>query len=353
MPVLEVNQYAAARPLFENLGAFHLSALSVIEGTAPGELWVDDAAHPRVGLLEGPEGTYLAGTPAGTPAADHCFAALKEVIPFFAYLIIDPPAWEPLLPQVWNNSLVRRHPREHYVWRNGTVPSWRERIPEGYEMVRVDEAFLQRAGLINLGAVADWIDDGWISREVFFEHGAGFCLVQGDTIASWSLMDCFCGERCEMGIHTDPAHRRKGLGALVCSATLEAALARGYREVGWHCLSGNQGSKGIARKLGFVKERDYLAFSSGMPAENPTDLTPAEYEDWALHYERARDSIPWTALSAAQAWVQAGQLERALENLRFLQQAGWKGRPEWLTESWLLAPVRDLPEFKALLEALL
>ena len=49
-----------------------------------------------------------------------------------------------------------------------------------------------------------------------------------------------------------PAYRRRGLATIVVAATVAHALAAGYHEVGWHCSEDNQGSQGVAEKVGFT-----------------------------------------------------------------------------------------------------
>jgi hypothetical protein len=147
--------------------------------------------------------------------------------------------------------------------------------------------------------------------------------------------------------------RRQGLGKLVVSATIEACLKRGYREIGWQCLTSNLGSQAVARRVGFEKERDYQAYNSWIPAESAGDLLKEDYEDWALHYERhSQEEVMWAFL-AAQAWALAGSSQRALDNLRIVQQAGWKARPEWIQNNWRLDSLRGNPEFQALVSLLI
>lgn len=350
MTYLNKDQYSLVIPLFRQVGSFHLCVHSVIDGTAPGQVWVDREDQPRVGLVESPEGIYLAGDPAATD----CFDALRAVIPYMAYLIVDPPGWADRLPLVWSNPMVRPHHREHYLFQVGQPRlTPKVDVSAGYELKMVDRAFFdQCADLVHFEEVQEWVENGWRDFDLFFERGAGSCLVQGQVIAAWSLVDCFSGESCEIGVMTDSMHRRKGLGRAVAGATLETCLGRGYRQVGWQCLGGNLGSKAIALKLGFTKERDYLAYSSGLPAESPGGMRLEEWIDWAGHYEKYREAMVWPAIMAVYAWVQAHRLDEAMENLQFLRQKGWKGRPEWIWEDWRLEPVRDLPEFKRLLEDL-
>jgi RimJ/RimL family protein N-acetyltransferase len=347
MPYLDPNQYKIAAPFFESFNQFHLCVQAVLAGTAPGQVWVNDVAQPRVAFVSGQEGCYLGGDPLWQEA----YTDLREVIPLYAYLLFDPPGWENVLGKVWNNIAARRHTRHHYFFSQTTAPARRNHLPAGMQMLPVDTAFFGMDALKNHAQVMEWVDS-WHSRDDFLAHGAGSCLAHGDTIASWSLMDMALGDRCEIGVITDLAYRRQGLGSLVVSATIEACLERGFREIGWQCLSSNAGSIAVALRTGFVKERDYLAFSNWLPAENPGDLPHTEYEDWALHYERASQQEPGWAFLAAQAWAQADCPSKALASLQMLQTSGWKGQPEWFEGNWRLDSLRSLPEFQALVASI-
>lgn len=344
MPLLAPEQYATAQPLFEPFAPYHLCAQAVLAGTLPGQVWVDDLAHPRVGFVSGSEGQYLAGDSECTSA----YAELREVIPYYAYLLVDTLDWEPVLKQVWKNPAARRHDRQHYLFRQNAAPAWREHLPEGVRAVSIDEGFFNLTHLENFGAIEDWLE-GWGTRENFLARGCGTCLVVGETIASYSLMDCALRDRCEIGIVTDIRFRKQGLARLTVSATVEACLARGYREIGWQCLRSNAGSIATARRVGFDWERDYVAFSNWLPAESAGDLTPEAYADWAEHYERvSQNEVGWAWL-AVQAWAQAGQAQRAIENLRRLRESGWKAQPGWVEGNWLLSQMWEIDEFKRLI----
>jgi RimJ/RimL family protein N-acetyltransferase len=347
MPILDLAQYPLAQALFAPFLPYHLCVQAVLGGTHPGLVWVDNLAHPRVGFAYGSEGQYLAGDLGFEPA----YAELRELILPHSSLMVEPAGWEPVLPRVWKNVAARRHCRKHFVYRRAEAPTWRDRLPEGVRAVSIDAAFLQQEDLENFSLVKGWIGD-WYSPEYFIEHGGGTCLLIGDTIASWSLTDCAIGERCEIGIVTDRRFRRRGLATLAASATVEACLKKGYPEIGWQCLSSNTGSIATARRIGFEEERDYTAFSGWLPAENPGDMTPEEYSDWAQHYERVGQAEVGWLFQAAQAWTMAGDPRRALQNLEALHRAGWKARREWLEHNWRFDPLRELVGFEALSQAL-
>lgn len=87
--------------------------------------------------------------------------------------------------------------------------------------------------------------------------GFGAAAVADGAVVSWSLADCVLGDRAEIGIHTAPAHRRRGLAAAVAARAVTVARARRIREVGWHCNEDNFGSRRTAESVGFRLEREY------------------------------------------------------------------------------------------------
>jgi len=347
MHKLEDKRYPILQPEFSGLSTYNLSVAAVLAGSAPGQVWADDPDDPRVALIRSPEGYYLAGDAQHTDG----YAALKETLPHDAYLILDPPAWAGVLDQVWINRAARRHPRLHLLLETYRLPHWRDLVPDGYQLLPVDRDLLARTELKNHAHVAEWVD-GWHSIDDFMQNGFGYCLIQGESVASWCIADAVLEDRCEMGVTTDAGHRRRGLAAVVVAAAVEQCLERGFTEIGWHCLRSNVGSIAVARKVGFEIERAYDGYSSFLPAENPTDLTADEYRDWALHYERVTGDGLGYSFHAAEAWAMAGEPERALIYLRRLAEMGWQGRIEWVEHNWRFDPIRPLPAFKATLAVL-
>jgi GNAT superfamily N-acetyltransferase len=340
---LREEQFELARPLFTALIEFNLSLEAVLAGSAPGEVYVDNAIHPQVGFAITSEGHYL----SGDPDRELSYSGLREVIPAHAHLIFHPESWEGKLDQVWANKVARRHPRQHLRYRPSRLPDVDDNIADGFQLVRVDRALLDRKELGNHDGVAGWVGD-WHSPEYFLEHGFGFCLLYGDQIASWCLTDCVLGNQCEIGIVTDRDYRRRGLATIAVKAAIDHCIKHGFDQIGWHCLSSNAGSIAVAKRNSFVKERDYFAYSSALPAENARDLPAAEYADWAEHYERfIKDDAGW-ALRAAEAWAMAGYPERALADLQRLIDCDWNGQPEWLDRNWRLDSLRGAKEFKTL-----
>jgi RimJ/RimL family protein N-acetyltransferase len=347
MQQLEREQFALAQPLFAELAAFNLSVEAVLAGTAPGEVYVDDLKNPCVAFAITPEGHYL----AGDAEQEHTFPALKELVPPRAYLTFSPDRWEAKVRQIWVNQAARKHSRQHLHWVSQRIPNWRELIPDGFRVVRIDRALLAQRELKNHDVVVERVGS-WHSQEYFLQHGFGFCVLKGDTIASSCIADCVVGDKCEIGIATDSHYRRRGLATLAVAATVETCVANGFNHIGWHCLQSNVGSIAVAEKVGFAKTRDYFAYSSILPTENVADMTVAEYEEWAVHYERFIPENFVYGYDAARAWSLAGNQARALVHLRQIFDLGWRGRPEWLARYWVFASLRGIPEFEAMIALL-
>jgi RimJ/RimL family protein N-acetyltransferase len=340
------HDYGRVAFLFRELAELHLSVGAVLGGTAPGEIWVNSLEEPAVGFAETPEGQYLTGDPQRSDA----YPGLYALIPEKAYLTIHPLEWASVMPQIWSNPAVRPHKRFYLRFQEHQLPDWRRHVPHGFTVAPIDRAFLQRTDLQNLSEMDRHVE-GWHSQEDFLQHGFGFCVILGDRIVSRCIADCALGAAAEIGVGTASDFRGRGLASLVVAAAVEHALARGLTQIGWHCLRGNTGSRMLAEKIGFRLTAEYNAYITLLPAENATDLTQAEYRDWAEHYERFVETSFWYRLFAAEAWALAGEPERALRHLNILVSREWQGDQAWLAGRWKLQGLRELPEFHAILAA--
>jgi len=135
---------------------------------------------------------------------------------------------------------------------------------------------------------------------------------------------------------------------MVAAAAVEHCLEFGINQIGWHCLSSNAGSIAVAHKVGFIKSREYCAFSSELPSENASDLAPEELKEWAANYEVASKRMLKYAYFAAGAWALAGNSTRALENLGKLVVGDFKVQPELSDLDWMFTSLHGAPEFEDL-----
>jgi RimJ/RimL family protein N-acetyltransferase len=248
---LAPHAYEGVLPHFSDL-TYHLSITAVLRGTMPGRVLVDTDRLPGTILVSSPEGNYLASTgPIGDTERSAGRALVEQLggdeqsIELFAT-----PAWEQhaesLVPGVHCTRFLRRH----YA-RSALAGTWHQHIPPSLILRPLDAAILARPDLQG-HHMQRWARGNWGSAEAFLAHGFGFALFDGSEPVSWCLADCAVDGWCEIGIHTHPAYRRRGLATIVVAATVAHAGTAGYGEVGWHCSEDNQGSQGVAEKVGFT-----------------------------------------------------------------------------------------------------
>lgn len=312
MQPLRPSDYARIQPLFAELAPLHGSVRAVLGGTAEGEVLVDSETNPALAILRGPEGVYLAGEP--TPAAA---AAAREELDGWEYVIAD-PRLDGLIGTLLPHPYMLPHQRVRLAASPANGP--RPPLPDGYAYAQGDDPLA-----VN--------------------------IMHGDHVAARCTPDLTIGAYAEIGISTDPDHRRNGLATAAVRATLAAASAAGFTDIGWHCLASNQGSLAVARAAGFVETHRYGAYAEILPAENAGDLSP---DACRIHAERLEPGVAdhiWLGFHVAGAWAQAGETERALAAVERLVASHWLGRAEWLEAHWSLAPLRTEPRFIAAIAA--
>jgi predicted GNAT family acetyltransferase len=68
----------------------------------------------------------------------------------------------------------------------------------------------------------------------------------------------------DIGVVTEPDHRRKGLSTACAGALIADIRGRG-RVPSWSTSPDNTGSRGLAARLGFVHERDDVLYALRTP----------------------------------------------------------------------------------------
>ncbi len=347
MEKIETNRFHRVAALFHDVADVHLSIAAVGHGTAPGEIYVDSLDDPSVGFVRTPEGEYV----VGDVACEGAYPALQALIPEEAYLTYHPANWESVLPRIWTNPVARRHPRLHLRWQRPAPVIKRPPLPKGFDVVAIDEEFLARTDLRNHEEITARVKS-WLSVDFFLQTGFGFCVINDDAIVSRCVADCVLGDKCEIGVGTDPHYRNQGMAFAAVTAAIEHCLSRGITHIGWHCLRSNTPSRSLAEKAGFDIVAEYSAYSAVLPAENATDLTADEYADWAVHYEKYAATSAWCRLFAVEAWTLAGERDRALRQLQRLVESNWPGSASWLSRRWALQSLQDLPEYRSIVAAM-
>ena len=352
----------SVRALFAPLDR-HLIITAVIEGTSPGRIYADDPARPQIAFLTSAEGYFLAGR-AGDETVNRALRRLVEgkVFPQLAAgaygfdLHYTPVDWQSQFPAIFQTRYPLIFPASYFrfdtVRRSESAP-----LPDGYALQPVDAGLLARTGLRNLDVIQRKIASNWPTTAAFLDRGFGLCLLHGDTIVSECLADCVSGSRCEVGISTDPAYRRRGLAAATVAATVEHCRQRGFDEIGWHTADSNLGSVRTALAAGFQRVTGYPIFWA-CAGEFRNLLAQGMYHLEALHnpgraarfftlaFGRGR-AEPRHYYAAACAWAGTGAIGKALECLHRALELGFRDWTRLETDP-RLAPLRGTEGWPAI-----
>lgn len=257
LQTLALDQRAAAHPLTAEVPE-HLIIPAVLNGSSPGHIYVDNTQQPTAALIDSAEGHYLIGQPT-QPAfigqVRDYFAATIFASGHHNLYLIATPAWHPHLTELVPHHTLHAEPRRRYSCT--AINPDLAPLPQGYQIANIDANLLQRGDLQLPDHIRSWIHSNWGTEEAYLQRGFGCCILHQNEVVSWSLADCVVAERCEIGIHTAPHYRKRGLGVQTAAASVHFALTHGIKEVGWHCNDTNEGSWRIAERVGFQLVKRY------------------------------------------------------------------------------------------------
>jgi GNAT superfamily N-acetyltransferase len=338
---LETSQFEGARHLFRGFD-YSLSIQAAIEGNNPGRIFVDRLDKPNVALGLTVEGYLLAGDPYN-PAANEALRRFFKLKIFtgeiFVHgdwsmsLAVHPEAWEDKLPELIPTHEFEKNQRYHYLC-DAVAFDWRAGLPDGYEVRRVDRSLWEDTG-INKDVFHEWenMEEMWGTHENFLAKGISYCVVHESEVVSWCNCDCVAGARIDVGIFTQPAYRRRGLGTAAVAATVEKCLEQGYKAVGWHCNADNIGSWKTAERVGFKRNCEYAYYFYIYDlVDHLAELgwyyyRRGEYDNTVRYYEQVfdrRDQNPdYYYHLAASAWALLGNRDNALKYLNAAVDNGW------------------------------
>lgn len=354
---LEPSAYEKVRPVFGDWARAVLHVTAVIQGDCAGEIYVDDLVHPQAAYMVSGDGHYLAGKP-DRAAFIH---AVNGALPSDDYFVLfyQSSSWEDQFATILKGTYAVKTKRRYYTLRLPRVADWRDRVPAGYTMRRIDAELLAHTQLKNCAALREGIEEEWCAIEPFLERGFGFCLLHDDEIVSWCGSDYVSGDHCEIGINTDWSYRRKGFGTLTVAATVDYAAQR-FALIGWHCWDNNVGSIGVAENAGFELAQVYSIYINHWVAENITDMSREEFRAFAEYYAGELEADPpvsgFPLIVTAKAWSLAGQHERAIRYMHRAIDIGWLRDRAHLENIWpelfIFHVLDDVPGSEALMARL-
>ena len=364
---LGTDQYESVRYLFQELD-YSLSIQAAIEGNNPGRIFVDEVDYPRIALGLTVEGYLLVGDHTNAKTNEALRHLFKERI-FTGEVFINgnssmslavhPQSWAEKLPALIPTHEIEALDRFYYVCRSVKF-DWRNHLPDGYSVKRVDREFLESDQVIFSEDIRDWMDfeQVWGSEEDFYTKGVSFCVLYENKVVSWCTSDCTAGERIDVGIFTLPAYRRQGLGTLVVAATTDYCLDYGFKTVGWHCNADNIGSWKTAERVGFERNREYTYYYymydqiDHLAELGWYNFKQGAYEKTVGYYEmvfsQREDNPDYYYHLAAVAYAALGNNRQAIKYLNEAVDHGWD-RAEWTGQVEQFGNLKGTPEWEAVL----
>ncbi len=266
---LEPHDYARGESLFAPMHD-HLAVRAVLAGKFLGEVYVDDAIHPRAGIvIVARRRFYLAGDAHNVQfnlALQQFFAetvypqaiqAGKKLLGLY----FEPSDWAMQMSVILKNKNAIQPPRYHFLLKR-LEHDWRDLLPSDFSIRLVDRALLADMNIRGLDELTQEMQSERASVGDFLDQSFGVCLIHDNAVAGFCLSEYNVGDACEVGIETHHAFRKRGLATAMASALIEHALARGVKNIGWHCYASNLASVATAQKIGFEKVRDYTIFQA-------------------------------------------------------------------------------------------
>jgi len=320
-------------PLFQALTPRLLQVEAALTGQTHCSLYVDHAEEPQAATLRIGICWYIAGNPS-----TEFLSSINELLPRDTYsvLILDPSLTADQR-EILCHGLYFVRGTSRCATRETSEPIYHP-LAEGYRVLSIDRDLLE-SNLEGAADLREGILHWWTSMEVYDRDGFGFAAVKDSKIVSHSLTDYISGVRCEIGIHTDSAHRLKGLGAHVASLAANEAFVRGLKQVGWMSWANNAGSIAVSNRAGFTEECQYDVYINHWPAGNPEDLSRHEFRAFAEEYDRLFAQFPpsqsgYPHIVAATAWALAGETANCRGHLHHAIDMGWLKTLDQLRELW-------------------
>ena len=214
--------------------------IDAVLGKGHGQAIADSASVPQVALLTVAD----FAVPAGNP--DHPLA--RDLIKNLPPVLIVPAsaAWRRCVLQI-HGSRISKQPRVELKPEKLELDHVRQlaqRVPEGYQICRIDLEMAPRA----MGHLA------YASAAEFIDKGIGYCALWNGEPVSRIRSYIDSNKAIEISIITDPEHQAKGLATATGATLIAHCLEQGI-EPHWNAT--NAISVRLAERLGYVQNGSF------------------------------------------------------------------------------------------------
>lgn len=329
---LEAANFYKVRPLFEPLMAHQMFCAGVLEGLYKGRVFVDNADTPKSAFIaQGGVWWFLAGDADNAVFNQALNSALfnRTVTGekgWGGMLVCHPENWDTQIPVIFAPHIPITTQRLHYTCQHLQV-DWRSQIPDGIEIRFIDQSLIEDG--IEVQGAADILE----ARQEAIEpdrRAFGYVAIHRREIVASSVINCIVNKGGDIGLFTNPDHRRRNLAYLTSAAVIEYAFSHGLEMVHWNCESFNIGSIRTAEKLGLQFSHTHSMYILILnPVRHELNRAWSYYD--AGQYEQAMAVClsenapvhPEAHYIVARCHLASGNHDRAVESLVLAVESGW------------------------------
>ena len=237
-------------PLFKQ----HKYLFALVEGLIKermGVAYANNPESPTVALIGQKIIFYLAGD-----SEDSSVPELLEKIPPNRLIFISDENWIQKISDFWGEKL-QVYPRTKFSSEKLDINYLKElqlKLPKGFVIEKLTKDTIKNIS----NQAKNIIHLLFPSVNNFIERNFGFCILEGNTIASLALAASpIYDDTFEIHIETNPEYQRRGLALIICAKLIEYSLSKGLIS---HWDADNEPSAQLALKLGFTKPEKYFSY---------------------------------------------------------------------------------------------
>lgn len=229
---------------------------SCVEGHL-GKVWVDNDDNPQIAIVMAADFCYLLGYLNERIAGVLNHKILNNCKG--KVIVTDDDLWISVIKNYYPDDFKKfsryKMKFEPDIIQREQLHDYIMAVEPNYKVKRQDESIYSKA--LNNGFTADFCCF-FSSMEEFLLHGIGYFILDEGEIISGASSYTYCEGSIEITIGTLMEYRRKGL-ALACASKLilECMDKRIYPN--WEAA--NMNSVALAEKLGYIFEKEFLAYS--------------------------------------------------------------------------------------------
>ena len=261
---LTLDECEKAKSFFPGI-EFELLFSALLEGNSLAQIYVDNQFKPKSVFLWDRANNvfYLSGDESNTTFNTELSKIIDEQMrpvlllhrPYFRLRLLTSKG-DQKLPLVLRHTHLRRGCYMFLSHQKAVGTDWKERVPLGFTLKRIDENFLYSPRYKNVEFVVREILQMWPSIDRFITFGFGFSFVTKDRVAIFCTSEYVSKDKCGIGIETLQWYRNKGLATIAASAFVQHCQYKGITPY-WECNVENLAPRRVAAKVGFIKELAY------------------------------------------------------------------------------------------------